>query len=82
VFKKVKTGPLAFNIEYTLQVLRCKARKLSAAERELADTAKSIDEKYVRPTEAEVLALLEKVTAGVEEENTTDAEKEAVSDLG
>ena len=26
VFKRNKTGPLAFNVEYTLQVLRCKPR--------------------------------------------------------
>jgi hypothetical protein len=82
VFKRVKTGPLAFNVEYTLQVLRCKPRKLSQAERDLADAAKSIDEKYARPTEAEVLALLEKVTAGADDAETTEAEKEAVSDLG
>jgi len=82
VFKRVKTGPLAFNVEYTLQVLRCKPRKLSDADRALADAAKTIDEKYPRPTEAEVLALLEKVTAGADEETTTEAEREAVSDLG
>ena len=81
VFKRVKTGPLAFNVEYQLQVLRCKARKLSEAERGIADAEKSIDEKYIRPTEAEVLALLEKITSGADDDNQTDAEKEAVKDL-
>jgi len=82
VFKRVKTGPLAFNVEYQLQVLRCKARKLSEEERALADAEKSIDEKYPRPTEAEVLALLEKITSGTDgEDNQSAAEKEAVSDL-
>lgn len=82
VFKRVKTGPLAFNVEYQLQVLRCKARKLSAEERALADAEKSIDEKYPRPTEAEVLALLEKITSGADgDDNQSSAEKEAVSDL-
>ena len=82
VFKRVKTGPLAFNVEYQLQVLRCKVRKLSPAERELADAEKAIDEKYVRPTEAEVLALLEKITSGADAEDTqSEAEKEAVKDL-
>ncbi|NBX19812.1 MAG: hypothetical protein EBR08_03700, partial [Bacteroidia bacterium] len=33
VFKRQKTGPLPFNVEYTLQVLRCKPRKLSDNER-------------------------------------------------
>lgn len=82
VFKRVKTGPLAFNVEYQLQVLRCKPRKLSDAERAVADNEKSIDEKYNRPTEAEVLALLEKITSGSDgEETQSDAEKEAVKDL-
>ena len=38
VFKRVKTGPLAYNVEYQLQVLRCKPRALSAAEVEAADS--------------------------------------------
>ena len=82
VFKRVKTGPLAFNVEYQLNVLRCKVRKLSDAERELANAEKPIDEKYVRPTEAEVLALLEKISAGADDTETqSEAEKEAVKDL-
>lgn len=84
VFKRVKTGPLAFNVEYQLQVLRCKPRVLTADERAAADAAKSIDEKYPRPNEAEVLALLEKITTngGDEEGDGTDAEREAVKELG
>lgn len=82
VFKRVKTGPLAFNVEYQLQVLRCKQRSLSPEERALADAEKSIDEKYVRPTEAEVLALLEKITSGTDgDESQSDSEKEAVNEL-
>ena len=82
VFKRIKTGPLAFNVEYQLQVLRCKPRKLSQAERDLADAEKPVDEKYIRPTEAEVRALLEKITAGVDSDETqNEAEKEAVKDL-
>lgn len=85
VFKRVKTGPLAFNVEYQLQVLRCKPRKLNAEERAAADAAKSIDEKYPRPTEAEVLALLEKITSGADEDENaggSEAEREAVKELG
>lgn len=81
VFKRTKTGPLAFNVEYQLQVLRCKPRKLSQAERDLADAEKTIDEKYPRPTEAEVLALLQKISSGEEDESQSEAEKEAVKDL-
>jgi hypothetical protein len=84
VFKRVKTGPLAFNVEYQLQVLRCKPRALSEDDRVLADAAKSVDEKYPRPTEAEVLALLEKITSNTDEdgEGGNAAEQEAVKELG
>jgi len=82
VFKRVKTGPLAFNVEYQLQVLRCKARKLTDTERAAADAEKSIDEKYVRPSADEVKALLEKITSGGDSDETqSEAEKEAVKDL-
>lgn len=84
VFKRVKTGPLAYNVEYQLQVLRCKTRALSDAERELVNASKSIDEKYVRPTEDEVLALLTKITTNSDEEggDGDSAEQEAVKELG
>jgi hypothetical protein len=83
VFKRTKTGPLAFNISYDLSVLRCKPRALTDTEREAANAAKSIDEKYPRPTEAEVLALLEKITTNTDEADDVDtAASEAVKELG
>lgn len=82
VFKRVKTGPLPFNVEYTLQVLRCKSRALSDDERATADAAKSIDEKFPRPTPDEVLALLQKVTTNQEDDTSDEAEQEAVKELG
>lgn len=84
VFNRTKTGPLAFNISYDLKPLKCKKRALTDAEREVALAAKSIDEKYPRPTEAEVLALLEKVTSNTDdaEGEGSDAEQEAVKELG
>lgn len=83
VFKRTKTGPLAFNISYDLSVLRCKPRALTDAEREAAAAAKSIDDKYPRPTEAEVLALLEKVASNQDEGDEADsAASEAVKELG
>lgn len=85
VFNRTKTGPLAFNISYDLKPLKCKKRSLSEAEREAADAAKTIDEKYPRPTEAEVLATLEKIVNNSGEDGDeagTDAEREAVKDLG
>jgi hypothetical protein len=83
VFKRTKTGPLAFNISYDLSVLRCKPRKLTDAERAVADEAKSIDEKYPRPTEAEVLATLVKITTNTDDGDAgDDAAQEAVKELG
>jgi len=83
VFKRQKTGPLPFNVEYTLEVLRCKPRALTDDERAMAEAAKPIDEKFIRPNEAEVKALLEKITSNTDEEESTDsAASEAVKELG
>ena len=83
VFKRVKTGPLPFNVEYTLQVLRCKARPLTDDERALANAAKNIDEKFPRPTEADVKALLDKITTQQDEDGEAESsEQEAVKELG
>ena len=42
-FRRVKTGPLPYNVEYQLQVLKCKVRALSEAELALYETVKSMD---------------------------------------
>jgi hypothetical protein len=49
-FKKVKTGPLPFNVEYTLQVLKCKVRELSEDEKTAVEALKPIDEIIRRPS--------------------------------
>ena len=83
VFKRVKTGPLPFNVEYQLKALACKPRSLSDAEREIIAKEKAIDEKYQRPTEADVLKTLERITKGGDEETPdTTTDKEAVNELG
>lgn len=71
VFKKAKTGPLPFNVEYTLSQIKSKKRALTEAERALANEAKPIDDKYPRPTADEVLKLLEKITSGTPEAEET-----------
>ena len=81
VFKRVKTGPLAYNVEYTLQVLRCKKRSLTEEERKVVAESPSIDEKIVRPTSEEVEALCEKITSG-NTADTSESENEAVNELG
>ena len=83
MFKRQKTGPLPFNVEYTLSQIKSKKRKLSAEEREMIAQAKDIDSKFPRPTADEVKANLDKILAGGgsdEEEAGTDGE--AVKDLG
>jgi len=49
-FKKQKTGPLPFNVEYTLQVLKCKPRALDDAELEAIKDLPNIDDVIARPS--------------------------------
>lgn len=80
MFKRVKTGPLPFNVEYQLSVLKCKKRALTEAELEAVAASESIDVKYTRPTADEVKATLERMLSDNPAEDTaTDAE--AVADL-
>lgn len=73
-FKRVKTGPHAFNVEYTLQTLKCKPRALSQEERAMVAEAKTIDEKFPRPTVEDVRKTLERIkNGGSEEEGTGEA---------
>lgn len=80
VFKKIKTGPNVFNVEYNLSLLRCKKSALTAEQREAVAASKTIDEKFPRPTPDNVLATLTKLasgdssTDGAAEEGGTDGE--------
>lgn len=86
IFKKVKTGPLPINVEYTLLQLKSKARPLTEDERKLVAEAKTVDEKFPRPTPDEVKALLEKIRDGNEESEEGAGEDtpagEAARELG
>lgn len=82
VFKRQKTGPLPFNVEYTLAVLKCKKRSLTPQERAAADSAEDIDSKFPRPTPEEVKANLEKIAAGAEESADDTVDGETVKELG
>lgn len=68
VFKRSKTGPHAFNVEYTLQVLRCKKRPLKEEERALIAEMKNIDELIPRLTSDEQKDFIEKKILGNESE--------------
>lgn len=84
VFKRVKTGPLPFNVEYTLAVLKCKKRALTTDEIAAADAAEDIDTKFPRPTADEIKATLDKIREGMSEEEaeSDEAGSEAARELG
>jgi hypothetical protein len=71
VFKRVKTGNLAFNVEYTLQVLKCKNSAVTEEQRKLIEGAKHIDEVVPRNTSVEQKEFIEKKIMG---ESTTEEE--------
>lgn len=66
-----KTGPLAFNVEYQLQSLKCKTRSLTDEEREVLKDLKSMDEVMARPTPDAQKELLDRIS-GVSKENQDD----------
>ena len=63
-FNRKKTGPMAFNVEYQLQVLRCKVRALSDDEKKAVEELKSMDEVLPRPSPDAQKELLDRVRAG------------------
>jgi len=75
LFTRKKTGPHVFNVEYTLQVMKCAKAKhpLSAAEMELVKDLKSMDEVMPRPTPENQKEFLERLrNAGNEVTETAD----------
>jgi len=60
-FKRIKTGPQVFNVEYQLHVLKCKPRALEDWEQELVAELKSMDDVLPRPTPDAQLELLKRV---------------------
>lgn len=79
---RTKTGPKAFNVEYTLQQLRCKSEPLDQVNMELAESAKSIDEMFPKETYDKQLERLQKHLSGAKDAETTQADDaEAVNEL-
>ena len=72
-FKRLKTGPQVFNVEYQLQMLKCKPRALEDWEQELIADLKSMDDVLPRPTPDAQLELLKRVQ-GAESSETVDEE--------
>ena len=61
-FQRVKTGPMAFNVEYRLQALKCKQRPLTEEEQASIADIRSMDDVLPRPTADAQLELLQRVT--------------------
>jgi len=72
-FKRVKTGPMAYNVEYQLQALKCKSRPLDEKELELISELKSMDEVLPRPTPDAQKELLDRIRAGSSNSNTDES---------
>jgi len=66
-FKRVKTGPLPYNVEYQLQALKCKPRPLTDEERDLIADLKSMDDVMSRPTPDAQKELLDRVRGAANE---------------
>ena len=60
-FKRVKTGPLPYNVEYQLQALKCKPRPLDEDELTAIADLKSMDDVMSRPTPDAQKELLDRV---------------------
>ena len=75
-FKKVKTGPLPYNVEYQLQALKCKPSSLSEDDKALLEDLKSMDEVMPRPTPDAQKELLDRIreASTTEVDETLEAE--------
>ena len=73
-FKRTKNGPNVYNVEYTLQTLKCQKsiRPLTVEQRQAVEAAPSIDELLKRPTSDQQKDFLEKLMTGSSGEANTD----------
>jgi len=60
-FKRVKNGPMTYNVEYQFQPLKCKPTPLTDEEKELIEKAPPIDEILPRPTPDQQKEALERI---------------------
>lgn len=80
VFKKVKTGPHNFNVEYNLQVLKCKQKPLTDEEKEEVNATPSIDEMLPRPTPEEQKKALGRIFSDDSNNNTEEDPSDELPD--
>lgn len=67
-FKRTKTGPHAFNVEYQLQQLKCKKSPLTDEQKKMIGEYKSIDELIPRQTPESQLKFLQRLMKEKNEE--------------
>lgn len=71
-FKRVKTGPLPYNVEYQLQALKCKPRALDDEELAAIADLKSMDDVMPRPTPDAQKELLDRINENTAKANSLD----------
>lgn len=77
VISRVKTGSMAFNVEYTLKQLKCKVRELSDEEKALVAEMGAIDDLVPRQTPDEQHKMIkEAFFSGEDTESDDDAAEE------
>lgn len=69
VVTKTKTGPQAFNVEYTIDVLGCKVQPLTQEQKDELAEKPSIDELFPRQSPADQKANIERIWYSAEEED-------------
>jgi len=72
-FKKVKTGPHTYNVEYQLQALKCKPRALDDSEQALVANLKSMDDVMPRPTPDAQKELLDRINGASKAEEIDES---------
>jgi len=81
-FKRVKTGPLPYNVEYQLQALKCKPRALGSDELSAIESLKSMDEVMPRPTPDAQKELLDRLRNAPSKEDTDNETLEEEFNIG
>jgi len=76
VVSRKKNGPKAFNVEYTVDVLKCQKNQkpITEDEKALVEAAKTVEEYYPRQSPADQLAFLKRSILPEEEESNVDEE--------
>ena len=80
--KRVKTGPLPYNVEYQLQALKCKPRALDADEMAAIEGIKSMDEVMPRPTPDAQKELLDRLRNAPSQEDADNETLEEEFNIG